>query len=462
MTSSEAQKFRDANGNYRTQIPPEEIEPFLYDEAAAAKRPSSILRSDPVAALCRDHGASDPLAPGSNGAGTMPPTGTGGGTQPPADQPITSQDLPRFIGRLVNAMVAPEQNSVCGKQIRPTTGDVQNSIQALQLGAGPADVTAFYDFHQLQIAFDYVWKHAIDEGILDTGKQLYRQLTDQGSDPLPFLQNGDDAVKVLRSEVRHVASAQRTLQAAGVAYRMAANTPPIDGNGMTQPPPPPPPPLPPINKPPFHGGMVQPGFINPGTFTSLSDPLAELDDMLSERYKFEVFAPGSSNFGLLVTYRQKWDPITYQVGNLVKTLTLAPKETRKVTSKRTIKRERSVKELEANQRNRKDETSLTMRDEAEIVRKAQDKTSFNLTAKGSYDIGISDGEASTTFSKQTRYRNQLQSNLHESGGRGEMTQDQVVVVGHIAVEYHSAWDLWHAGYIKLSHEEMEKLPILDL
>src|SRR5262249_9151394 len=132
------------------------------------------------------------------------------------------------------------------------------------------------------------------------------------------------------------------------------------------------PPLPPLpQQPPRHplGDIV----IHPGDFAIDTEPrdlLDILDDMLQERYKFETFAPGSCNFGLLVTYRQKWQPVTYQVGDLVKTLTLAPKETRKVSSKRVIKKERSRKEMEANQRNRKDETSQTMRDEAEIVQKA--------------------------------------------------------------------------------------------
>ena len=40
-----------------------------------------------------------------------------------------------------------------------------------------------------------------------------------------------------------------------------------------------------------------------------------------------------------------------------------------------------------------------MRDEAEIVQRAQNKTSFSMNTKGSFDIGIYDGDATTTMSR---------------------------------------------------------------
>jgi hypothetical protein len=63
---------------------------------------------------------------------------------------------------------------------------------------------------------------------------------------------------------------------------------------------------------------------------------------------------------------------------------------------------------------------------------------------------------------QTRYRNQLQNALHESRRRGDVTVDSVVVIGHVAVEYQSAWDLWRGGFIDLSWDEMNSLPRLPL
>jgi hypothetical protein len=416
LTEREAAQFLDSHGNPRQHIPAEEIEPFLYDAKSNSKRTGSIVRSDPIAALRREQTAPDPILSTLNGDGSGTPTN--GGSTTNSDQPVTfPQDLPKFIGRLVNPIVAPENNEIFGKPGRPTSDDVKDSIKKLAIGGGPADVTAFYDFHQLQIAFDYVWQHAIDEGIIQKAKALTQTIIARGGDPVAALQQGGDPIAALREEVRHVASAQESMGGPGIIARYSKDliTPYdpdkfIDGDGGGTPPhppqPPPKPPKPPrppkVLDPPFFGDVATPAdeSAEPG------DLLDDLTDLLSEPYKFQVFATGSTNFGLMVIYRQKWDPITYQVGRLVKTLTLAPKETRKVTSKRTVKRERAVKELQENQRIRKDEISETMRDEAEIVQRAQNKTSFSLNTKGSFDIGIYDGDATTTISRDAEASSQ--------------------------------------------------------
>jgi hypothetical protein len=127
--------------------------------------------------------------------------------------------------------------------------------------------------------------------------------------------------------------------------------------------------------------------------------LDALEWLLQEQYKFEIFAPGSINFGLNVTYRQRWQPLTYQVGDLVKTITLTPRESRKVSAKRVRRKERMVREMEDSLQVRKAESADQGRDESEIVRKAQGKTNFGLAAEGSYNLGISSGDSKTTFTK---------------------------------------------------------------
>ena len=72
--------------------------------------------------------------------------------------------------------------------------------------------------------------------------------------------------------------------------------------------------------------------------------LEELEKKLAERYAFDVFAKDAINFGVLITYRQKWEPQTYQVGDLVKTIPLAPKEVVRYTTKTVTKRSRAQKE----------------------------------------------------------------------------------------------------------------------
>ncbi len=91
------------------------------------------------------------------------------------------------------------------------------------------------------------------------------------------------------------------------------------------------------------------------TFTALTNLLTELDGMLKEPYRFDVFAPGSINYGLLLNYRQHWQPQSYQVGNLVSTIPLAPQETRRYTTKSVVKKTRNIKEIDDSLRSGKDE-----------------------------------------------------------------------------------------------------------
>jgi hypothetical protein len=120
-----------------------------------------------------------------------------------------------------------------------------------------------------------------------------------------------------------------------------------------------------------------------GGSSRLYQLLTKLEKMLRERYAFDVFAKDSINFGIMVTYRQKWVPETYQVGDLVSTIPLAPKEIRRYTTRKVTKKTRATKELEGQLQTRRTESSETGRVEAEIVAKAQEKTNFNVTAKES-------------------------------------------------------------------------------
>lgn len=120
------------------------------------------------------------------------------------------------------------------------------------------------------------------------------------------------------------------------------------------------------------------------TFPDLSKLLKELDSSLREKYRFDVFAPASINYGLLLNYRQHWQPQSYQVGNLVSTIPLAPQETRRYTTKTVVKRTRNVKEISDSVRSGKDESADTWRVDAEIVDRAKNQTSFQTNASGSY------------------------------------------------------------------------------
>src|SRR6266853_327645 len=118
--------------------------------------------------------------------------------------------------------------------------------------------------------------------------------------------------------------------------------------------------------------------------TNIRNLLASLDEILKEKYVFDVFAPNSVNYGLLINYRQHWTPISYQVGNLVSTIPLAPQEVRKYTTKIVIKKSRNVKEMEESLRSEKVELSDTTRIDNEIVSRAKNSSNFQQNASGSF------------------------------------------------------------------------------
>jgi len=145
-------------------------------------------------------------------------------------------------------------------------------------------------------------------------------------------------------------------------------------------------------------------------FTDLKKLLTSLDGMLKETYRFDVFAPDSINYGLLLNYRQRWRPQSYQVGNLVSTIPLAPQETRRYTTKTVIKKTRNVKEIDDSVRSGKDESSDTWRVDSEIVNRAKNQTNFQKNASGSFgndnlykvSAGMQQGQDQAVESAQTK------------------------------------------------------------
>jgi len=138
--------------------------------------------------------------------------------------------------------------------------------------------------------------------------------------------------------------------------------------------------------------------------------ITALDAMLHEPYRFDVFATGSINYGLLLNYRQHWKPQSYQVGNLVSTIPLAPQETRRYTTKSVVKKTRNVKEIDDSLRAGKDESSNTWRVDAEVVDRAKNQTNFQKNASGSYgnddtykvSAGMQQGHDQAVESAQTK------------------------------------------------------------
>jgi hypothetical protein len=413
LTKEQAEQFKNPDGTFRDDIPPEELEPFLFGSAKPSGRPTYLFREDPVE-LLRAAEVQPDLFPAPDTATVTGGAVPVGGPARDAVEPPTPETVPEFVGRLLDTMTSPEEAVSAGVKPRPTPDQIRDEIGGLQFDTGPADGISQHDFYAVQMAFDYVWQKAIDDGVIENAKQVSRQLQDLGGDPVGALETGTDPVRALRKELQTVQTAHAAANLTAVFPAQLATlngfaaASGASGKGID-----------PTNS----GGVFTTGGstgpkgipINPGTSGTVFDNsggaaaqgnqpsapelLSEIESLLNQRFAFEVFAPGSVNFGILVTYRQSWTPLAYQVGNLVKTLTLTPRETRKISTKRVVKRDRSVKEMENSLRIRKEESANTGRDEAEIIAKAEAKTNFNLTAKGSYDIGIADGESTLVFGK---------------------------------------------------------------
>jgi hypothetical protein len=109
-------------------------------------------------------------------------------------------------------------------------------------------------------------------------------------------------------------------------------------------------------------------------------------DLLSSPYSFTVYQENACNFGILVTYRQTWVPDQYQVGDLVSTIPLAPRETRRYTTKQVTKRSRAMKEIANNLNTVRTDIDTTGRADSDIVSRAENRTNFKATADGSFGV----------------------------------------------------------------------------
>jgi hypothetical protein len=383
--------------------------------------------------------------------------------EPEASEITTDVFIQGQLERQMKHVTAPEVELKYGVER-------EGEITATITKPGPADVTSYHDFYELQIAFDYIWKEAFDGTLTDVMKEAYaemvrysnqvsgvpheyieflnkpiesvddmRQLyedfrllqnmiansnreTDSGTTdtPLQFvpskvksllpqiddsdwtaMQLSDQEALLRLANEYSDAETQKNIAIGAAPFTLGTSLAVVpeldntmsqkredarrildnararrrDGSSSTSTPTPSP-----------HGGSSR-----------IQELMTELDQRLSERYKFDIFAPDSTNYGIMLTYRQAWTPQDYQVGDLVSTIPLAPKEVRRYSKKRVVKKSRMQKELEDAQSSRRLESSSTARADAEIVKTASNKTSFEQTAEGTLNIGVFEGRFGTRF-----------------------------------------------------------------
>jgi hypothetical protein len=328
---------------------------------------------------------------------------------------LGQQEITNLEEKIFEATLLTAINMV--KQLlnyRPDVGTIMDDLTAMkELRGGPADATAFHDFYVLQLAFKSVWLHAFDESFATTVSQLYEtvvRLYDEAGLVLPDFGalNDINDLNVFINEIQKTIDPEdptsalvappssivtrffpqavaswyllSDLQRWSVEYWAAqyvtqhtpleAATSAIDYY---------------INHPDGHASR-------------LVTLISEISKFLSEPYAFDVFAPNSYNFGLMITYRQKWEPGPYQAGDLVATIPLAPNETRKFSKKRVVKTTRAEKVIEKSVASSSYQTSEASRAELEIMQKATTATNFKLNVHGSFNIEVGSVDATTDFS----------------------------------------------------------------
>lgn len=428
LTAEEKQKLSSFAFTYKGKtyyhIPESQIQELLFKRESNDGINSILFSNNPVSKYCIQKSADEKCAeihtgitpPGSgnnppNPVNPVPPTG------------ITSNDIPFYLEKVLQGKNSDQfQNSGTTMGNRPNGESVQANVNSFALQKGPADTTAFYDFHSLQIAFQHVWHQLLDETLVDLGEKIQleqenngqrgiiQSLKEQGAttNGLNILMGiSEAALRNLAQEVPAEITAAFDISYLEFDALSNANKNKLEQLARE------------INRletdPPRQNITIQWPLIGAVTIPSNGpDPatralmlreqgeriidnirinkpyttnqlLRDLQERLLSKYEFTVFAANkdyhSVNFGLMNTFRQKWEPISYQAGKLVKTIPLSPKEERKYSVKTTQQVKITRKQAQKNNASLNQEINTTSRAESEIVAKAHDKSNFNMSVK---------------------------------------------------------------------------------
>lgn len=305
---------------------------------------------------------------------------------------------------------------------------IKDRINQLEMSSGPANVTAFRDFHSLQLAFKDVWTAALDGALADEVEHLYdavNALNEEYGDVFPNpdtiadLSQFEDFIASIESdlmdeELRTDSIPDNVQDAFPALTLLEWNQLTRDGQnrlsrGVND-----------VASYDFYteaerrwelDELLREVFGNPAYQTSigrLQRLVLDVDARLGRPYSFRYYKEYSVNYGILINYRQEWRPQNYQVGRLVSTLPLAPGESReiKVTSK--VKLSRAEKEVRKSLGESSYESSSSVRSELDVLAKMSTDTNFKLSAQGSFSMGIGTIESSSEFSHNQKAESQRQ------------------------------------------------------
>jgi hypothetical protein len=158
-------------------------------------------------------------------------------------------------------------------------------------------------------------------------------------------------------------------------------------------------------------------------------------------HRFDVFAPGSYNFGIVLTWRQEWKPLSYQAGKLVATIPLAPGETRKYSKSEKVVTKRSQREIEKSLSSRRFESTETRKAESEIIRKARMSSQFSSASDGSIEVPTPIGKVGSSSQREFGVESGSDSAATKSGFRDAVKNALSEYKDEHTLEVHSEEDV---------------------
>ncbi|MBG6130377.1 hypothetical protein IWQ47_001540 [Aquimarina sp. EL_43] len=331
----------------------------------------------------------------------------------PPDIDLAMQTIKeRVLGQIESL---PAFNSPEKKTIIDDLKAIKARINELEMGSGPANVTAFRDFHNLQMAFKDVWTAAFDKELETDVQNLFDEINRIDDDYGNTFPRPDD-LRDIRDFEDFILSISNDL---GAFQELWVSVPPAYSDFFTdaewnR--------LKPRLQMQFGTVFEQATVIYPDdtnaqylhrntyavflkeTPTSLNgigrmqQLISDIGDRLSRPYSFKYYAADSVNYGTLIKYRQEWKPLNYQVGRLVSTLPLAPGETRELKVTQKVKRTRAEKEMRKALSENSYESSSSIKSELDVIAKLATDTNFKMSASGSFTLGIGSIESASEFS----------------------------------------------------------------
>jgi hypothetical protein len=118
--------------------------------------------------------------------------------------------------------------------------------------------------------------------------------------------------------------------------------------------------------------------------------------MRQDAYPFEVFPPRSVNLGLRLVYRQEWQPLGIQKGEIVRTIPLGPSQRQRVSTKIVRRRKTTTSMESVTEQETTTEATDTTKDSSEIVREAAKNSNWKVDAEVHGGFSFLGGSVSTS------------------------------------------------------------------